>query len=344
MSRAERRCWIAGSAGLLLAALGWALEPQAFPHAWLAAVAAWSGWPLGSVGLLLIHPLTGGRWGEALRPALRLGATTLALLPLAMLPVILTLPRLYPWVRPEVAEHLHNRFYLNVPFFAGRGVFYLLVWFGLAGAALRGRGPGRVAPPGLVLLAFTVTFAAIDLTLSLDPEFRSSIYGMLACAGAGLLALSVAVMLAGASVDRAVLPDLGKLMLALVVLWAYLDFMQLLIVWESDLVSEAPWYAVRMHGFWGWVLAAVALGHFLLPFALLIFPRLQRSRAALVGLAGLLVATSVLRAWWTVLPAVPRGLGWLDVACVLALGGLAAGLGLRLRDHPPFARELKQHV
>ena len=342
MSRAEQAAWGAGALGLLAAALGWVLEPAIFPHAWLAATVAWSGWPLGSIALLLIHALTGGRWGDALAPALRTGITTLPLLLPLMAPVVLTLPQLYPWAQP--GAHLPNQFYLNVPFFTGRGVLYVVVWLGLGALALRGRTLDRIAPPGLILLALTMTFAAIDLTMSLDPRFSSSIYGMLAGSGVVLLALSLAVAVAGATVEPAALPDLGKLLLALVVLWTYLDFMQLLIVWQSDLVSEAPWYRVRMHGAWGVAMAVIAAGHFALPFGILLFPRMQRDRRVLVGVAGLLVAMEMLRTWWTVLPAVPRGVGWIDLACVLGIGGMAAGIALRMQGRMGPETAQGQHV
>lgn len=342
MSRAELAVWSVGIVGLFAAALGWAMEPAVFPHAWLAAVVAWSGWPLGSIALVLIHALTGGRWGDALAPALRLGITTLPLLLLLIIPEILTLPQLYPWAQP--GAHAPNRFYLNLPFFAGRGALYLVVWFGLGALVLRGRALDRIAPPGLILLALTMTLAAIDLTMSLDPRFSSSIYGMLACSGVVLLALSLGVAIAGSAAPQAALPDLGKLLLALVVLWTYLDFMQLLIVWQSDLVAEAPWYRVRMHGFWGVVMAVIAAGHFALPFAILLFPQMQRSRRVVVGLAGLLVVMEVLRTWWTVLPAMPRGVSWVDLACVVGVGGMAAGVALWMRRRLSTGIMEEQHV
>ena len=66
--RAERIAWIVGGAGLAVALLGWLVTPAAFPYAWLAALTAWIGWPLGCLALILVHALTGGRWGEALEP------------------------------------------------------------------------------------------------------------------------------------------------------------------------------------------------------------------------------------------------------------------------------------
>ncbi len=330
LGRLERLAWGAGLVGLLVAGLGWMLAPRDFQYAWLAALAVWLFWPLGSLALLLVHVLTGGRWGDALRPGLRTGLATLPLLLPALLPLLLSLPTLYAWARPEEAVHLANRFYLNLPFFAVRVGVYLVVWFALALLALRGAGE-RLAPPALVLLAVTFTFAVIDLTMSLDPSFNSSVYGMIQGAAASLFALAIAALPAAATASRDALADIGRMLLSLVVLWAYLDFMQFLIVWESDLAADASWYVHRTHGGWGLVMALIAAGHFLLPFLLLVFPRVQRSRRGIAAVALLLIGMEILRGWWTVLPAAPRGLSWIDVGCVLAFGGCASGLALRAR-------------
>ena len=129
------------------------------------------------------------------------GVVTLPLVLPVGLPLLFVLPMLYPWMHPEIAAHLDNRFYLNVPFFYGRWVFYAIVWLGLAVWVLRALKQAdceailyRLAPPGLILLALTVTFSAIDFTLSMEPHFKSSIYGMLIGCESVLLALSVAVM------------------------------------------------------------------------------------------------------------------------------------------------------
>lgn len=323
---AERRAWIVCAAGLAGAALAWLLAPAWFPHAWLAAVVAWSGWPLGSVALLLVHALTGGRWGDALRPGLLAGAATMPLLLPLILPVLLGLPALYPWAQPDAG--LPNAWYLNVPFFALRGAVYLLVWLGLAWMVLAGRA-AQAAVPGLLLLAVTVTFAAIDLTMSLQPRFVSSIYGMLAGAGAAVLALSAAILLGG--VEEGVRNDVSKLLFALVLLWAYLNFMQVVIVWQNDLTEQVPWYRLRARGGWGWVMAAVALGHAVLPLAVLLSARARRSARALAGVALLLVAMAGLRAWWTVLPEAPGFPSALLAAAACLAGVCGAGAAMALR-------------
>jgi hypothetical protein len=324
-----------GIAGLGVAGIGWVVNAGQFYGGWLAAVTLLAAWSLGSMALLLIHALTGGRWGYALRPALRIGVCSLPLLLLAVLPLLPGLRQLYPWARP--GEHFDNRFYLNTPFFAAREIVFLLLWFGLGWLILRARDLTRIAPAGLIVLALTATFAAIDTTMSLDPHFVSSAYGMIAAAGMALLALSAAVLLTSGNVAPDVREDFGKLLLALVILWIYLDFMQLLIIWQSNLADEASWYLDRTRGFWGAVRLAIALGHFVLPFFLLLSPKMQRSRPVIAGVAILLIVMEVVRSWWTVLPALGFGPSWIDVACVTGLGGIATGFAVWAANRPLIA-------
>jgi hypothetical protein len=351
--QAERAAWMAGIVGLIGVVICSIISPSTFPHAWLAALSAWLGWPIGCMGLLLIHALTGGRWGYAIRPHLVAGMTTLVLLPPALIPWLIVLPTLYPWARPDVAAHLGNRFYLNLPFFLGRGVVYLVVWLGLAGLILRAlrldmldARLARIAPAGLILLAVTVTYAAIDATMSLDPRFASSAYGLIAIAEMGLLALSVSVfaVVVGPPLDVGTLRVLSKLLLGLLVLWAYLDFMQVLIVWQSDLPNEAPWYIVRSTSGWGIAAAVVAACHFVLPFFALLSPPLRGSQRGITCVATLLILGEIVRGWWLVLPASGRGFGAIDVLAMLVLLAIAAALALRAPQLPGMPEIVRRHA
>jgi hypothetical protein len=324
-----------GLVGLAVAALGWALEPREFFGAWLAALTILAGFALGSVALVLVNVLTGGRWGNAVRPALFAGAATLPLLLPAAVVLGFGMTDLYPWAR--AGAHPANAFYLNLPDFAMRAVAYFVIWYVVGALVLGGIALRRIAPPALFLLGISVSFAAIDTTMSLDPNFISTIYGMIAACNMVLLALSVAVLLSAGTAPPDLRADLGKLLLALVILFIYLDFMQLLIVWQSNLASEAPWYLLRSRGYWGALRILIVAGHFVLPFALLLAPRLQRSRRVITGVAGLLVATEILQAWWTVLPALGRHIDWVDVACMIGLGGIALGFGTWLAQRPAIA-------
>lgn len=235
--------WAVGCGGLSLALLGWQLDPLSFRHAWLSALTVWLEWPLGALALLFVHALTGGRWGQMLRPALMAGVASLPLLLPAAWPLVAHLHALYPWARAHA--DLPNGFYLNTPFFAARGLSYVIVWFALGALAVRALRRGaafdRLAAVGLILLAYSVTFAAIDTTLSLSPDFNSSVWGMITAAASALQALSIAVLAAAWASPREVSRDFARLLLGLVVLWAYLTFMQFLIVWESDLAPESRW-------------------------------------------------------------------------------------------------------
>jgi len=342
---AERTAWGVGAVGIVGCVIGWIIMPAVFAHAWLGALACWIGWPLGSLALLLIHSVSGGRWGYAIRPALVFGVLTLPLALLGVLPVLVELPALYPWARPGAA--LGNAAYLNVPFVCGRAVLYLIVWLGLAAlvlGALRRHATAdaalyRLAPFGLIALMLTATFGGFDAVLSLDPHFNSSIFGMIVAGEGVLFALAVASLLTLllAPPPPRITADLGRLLLALLLLWAYFAFMQLLIVWNSDLGSEAPWYVARVAHGWGIVAGIIFLFHFLIPFLMLIWPQVQRSRRAMLAVCVMVVGSEILRGWWLVVPAQGRALSSVDILAMMAVGGLAAGLGMRARRLPMLA-------
>lgn len=333
----ELLAWSLGVIGLAGAAVSAFNAPAAFPHAWLAATVAWISWPIGCMGLLLIHALTGGNWGYAVRPQLVAGMSTLALAPLALTPLALVAPRLYPWLNPSVSAHMANGSYLNLPGLVARGVIYLGVWLALAWVILRALRSAdadarlaRVAPLGLMLLALTATFASIDTIMALEPRFASSVFGLMRIAEIGLLALSVSVLASAlGESSREITSALGRLLLAVIILWIYLDFVQLLIVWQSNLPHEAPWYLKRWSGGWGVVAGLIALTHFALPFVALLSPRLQRSRSAMAFIAGLLVLSAILRSWWLVLPASSASFSVVPVLTMLGVWGVAAGFALR---------------
>ncbi len=310
------------------------MAPRDFYGAWLAAFLALAAWPLGSLALLLAHTMTGGRWGEAIRPALQRGVELMPLLILAAIPLLFGLSTLYVWLTPEIAESLPNRFYLNGPFFALRVVIYAVVWLGLAFLVTRRReGLAKLAPPGAILLALTVTFFAIDLSQSLEPGFNSSVYGLLTGVGMTLFAFSGALAttcLAGKP-DARMMPVLARILLGLAILWAYLEFVQALIVWESDLTVDVPWYLHRTTGAWGMVAWGIAAGHFLLPFLLLLSPRNQADPRSIGIIALVLMAMEVTRWWWVVLPSLSLPFGWIDAAAMIGLGGIGSGVFLKAR-------------
>lgn len=333
---------------VVVAAVAWR-EPEVFPYAWLAALVTWIAWPLGSIGLLLIHSLTGGRWGFAIRPQLVVGIRTLPMLAPFLAPLLVAAKQLYPWLMSQSAAPM-NGFYLNAPAASARIVVYLVVWFALALAILRAirKAPPdpaleRIAPAGLILLALSVTFASIDAILSLDPHFASSIFGMITIGEMGLTALSIAVLVSAMTspLDHVTLGQLGRLLIALTILWAYLDFMQLLIVWQSDLPNEASWYSIRWRGFWGDLALTISCVHFALPFIILLSARMRHSRVAMILLSGLLLAGAILRSLWLVAPPFSASLVWAEAWVMAGVTAMVSAAAIYLKSITGAA---KNHV
>lgn len=322
--------------GGVVCAVGALADPQAMLRGWLASFAFWIGLPLGAMMLLFAHDLTGGRWGSAAVPPLRAMVAMLPLMLLLLVPVLVLLPELYPWTRAAEAAHLKSRFYLNAPFFYGRAAVYAVVWLGLALAALlrSGRTRNPLAAPGLILLGLTVTFASFDWFMSIEPDWGSSIYGMMIVAGQllGALALATLATVLGGGTDAGQRHDLGSLLTAAILLWFYLSFMQFLIVWQENLPSEIAWYVPRLSGGWGWVAALGALAQGALPFATLIWWPVKRSRGGLVSVCLLLLAAHMLECWWLILPGLAGGFTWFAPAAALAMGGACMAMFLWQRS------------
>lgn len=364
----RRRAVAVGGVALAVSILGGLVSRTAFFQAYLLGYLFWTGIAVGCLGLLMLHHLVSGRWGYAVQRLLEAAVRTLPLMALLFVPLLFGLRDLYVWARPEVvatdALLQHKQPYLNGPAFVGRTLFYFLVWIG-AGTLLtmlsarqdQGVGVGPltrrmqvVSGPGLLLYGFTVTFAAFDWVMSLEPHWYSSIYGVVFLGGQALLALAfitrVAVCLGGRShlqsvLGPAVLHDLGNLLLAFVMFWAYVAFSQFLIIWSGNLPEETHWYLHRLHGGWG-VLAYLLIGlQFVVPF-LLLLSRTTKRRAPLLGAiaVGILVMRLV-DLFWLVAPALhPEGihLHWLDLVLPVGLGGIwLAAFLTRLKSRPLLA-------
>jgi len=188
----------------------------------------------------------------------------------------------------------------------------------------------------MVLLIFSVTFAAIDWFMSLEPEWSSTIYGFIFVASWSLSALAftiavIANLAKSEPMNRIVAAlhfhDLGKLLLALVMLWAYFAFSQFLIIWSGNLPEEIHWYMTRMHGAWGVIIITVAILHFGAPFLFLLSRSLKRNPSKLVIVAGLVLVMRVIDLWWMLIPAFthehfPVRTILLYVVSPIAIGGL----------------------
>jgi len=324
--------------GVIGCIVGAVIDLAAFQRAWLCAYVFWLGVPLAGVTLVLVHDLSGGEWMETARPVLGAAIATMPLATLAGIPAWVGLHSLYAWT--HAGSGLPNLAYLNPGFFFIRYAICLVLWNLLAAFALWAPRAGSlpIAPSlswisgiGLAALALSASFAAIDWILSLAPTFWSSAFPYAQTAswfntGMALVVMCVALVgwPIGARRDHTAdhMADLARILLATTIFWAYVEFIQFLIIWEENLKTEIPWYLTHLHSPWHPALdVSVALG-FVIPFVVLLWAPPKRSRAIVAAIAAAIVASRLANTWWLIMPEFKDGTPfWLDVAAVLALGG-----------------------
>lgn len=379
LERARRLSLGFAAAGLIICAAGWFLRPVQFYHSWLFAWFFWLGVALGCLSIVMLQHVSGGAWGVVIRRLLEAGSRTIPAMGVLFLPLLFGLQALYPWARPdEVAADdvlLHKAAYLNVPFFLARAVIFFAAWSALAWILNRwSRHQDETGDPGLdrkfqalsggglVLLVLTMTFAATDWLMSLEPHWFSTIYPLLLIAGQGVSAFCVviaaAILLSRAGpLAEAIRPnhlhDLAKLLFAFILVWAYFALSQFLIIWSGNLPEEIPWYLRRLQGGWQYVGLAVILLHFALPFGLLLSRRVKRHAGRLLGVAILVLVMRHIDLYWMVAPvgsAEAWPVHWLDIGAALGVGGLWIHLFTRqvsrmplLPQRDPYLKEALEH-
>ena len=344
LKRGRSRALLIGALGAALCLAGLIRSPFQFYRSYLWSYLFVVGLSVGSLAWLMLQYLTGGAWGMVIRRPAEAAARTLPLVALMFLPILIGIPNLYGWAHANVVaadpvlQAKHG--YLNTPFFLARAAIFLGGWILLGWLFTRGEGAaankrkGFWAGPGLIFWAFSVTFMAIDWVLSLDPKWFSTMFGLLFMAGQGLTAMAfLIVLVAWLSFRKPMqeiltprhLHDLGKFMLALVMVWAYFSFSQFLIIWAGDLPSEIPWYLTRLQGGWQYVGLTLVIGHFALPFALLLSRDLKRNFKLLARIAFFVLIMRLVDLYWLVAPAYTKGafhLHPLDLVAPVAVIGL----------------------
>lgn len=366
-SRLRRVQWLAfvvGVVALAATAVGAVIAPAQFFPAYLFAFLFWLGLALGCLLLTMLHELAGGMWGAVMLRFVEAGMSVLPLMLLLFVPIVLGLQYLYPWARPDAVAQdsilQHQSVYLNIPFFLIRAALYFVLWIGMAyflrrWSLERDRAPSPqldarlrlFSAIGLVVFGLTATFATIDWIMSLEPHWYSSIYAAMVVMGGILSAFAFTVLViawldAYAPISQVMAPslinDLGSLLLAFVMLWAYLAFSQFMLIYAGNLTREVPWYVNRLQGGWEWVALTAASFEFVLPFFLLLFRDIKRKAVWLAVVAGVLVLARVVDVYWLVIPAFSPGVltfHWLDLTALIGLGGLWLALfAWHLRRHP----------
>jgi hypothetical protein len=360
---AQTRALIVGVIFTVISIAGAFIAPDQFFRSYLIGYLLWLGVTLGCMAFLMIQHVTGGTWGAVIERLLEAGCAPISLMAILFIPLIFGMKRLYVWMDPAFPakeEHLQElaHYYLNPTFFIGRAVIYFAVWFLLI-YLLRtwsrelDNPPVReltklrsLSAPGLLIYALTVSFAIIDWVMSLTPPWISTIYPMIFMVGEALSALCFVIAVAAmlykyepmqTLLKREDLADLGKLMLAFTMLWAYFSFSQLLIIWAGNLPEEIPFFTRRFVNGWGEQGIFLALFHFAIPFCLLLSRPFKRNPHKLAFLAIWLIVARFIDIHWYIEPAFHDSFffHWLDLVVPIAMGGLWIAMFFRyLRARP----------
>lgn len=357
--------WAVGAAGILATA-GLAFSGQGGVaralEAWLVNWTYFLSLTLGALFFVLLQHVTKAGWSVVVRRIAEGFAANFLLLAVLAVPILFGMRELFEWARPEAVAHDHllqaKAPYLNPAFFMIRMAVYFLIWvtlsqwlFSTSVKQDRTGDPGlttrmvKVSAPSMYLFALTLTFAAFDLLMSLEPRWFSTIFGVYFFSGCvlGFFALLPLVTLLaqrsgrlGGIITTEHYHDMGKLMFAFIVFWSYIAFSQYMLIWYANIPEETTWFLTRITGGWRGFSWFILLGHFLFPFLALI-SRIPKRRPGTLILGSLwLLGVHWADLYWLAMPhtspdVVPFHL--LDLTAFLAVGGCWVGaFALRMRS------------
>jgi len=316
---------------------------------------------LGVLWFVAIQHLTNAKWSVVVRRVAEILANNMILIGVLSLgvvgPMLAGSTDLYAWLDHERvhADHIlhHKAAYLNVPFFTVRWLVYFGFWIWLGrrffkmsvqqdkdGGDHISKALQRTSAPAMIVFALTLTFCAFDLIMSLDATWFSTMFGVYYFAGcvlAGYSSLALALMWVqktgrlATSVTQEHYHDIGKMMFAFTVFWAYIGFSQFMLIWYADIPEETHWYHWRFEGGWK-VVSAMLLGlHFVVPFFGLMSRHVKRNKRSLAFWAIWILAVHYVDLFWLIYPTgqgtVPFGL--VDVLCMVGVLGLFVGVSAR---------------
>ena len=351
IARSQFPALIIGIIGLVACVIGWFINPTEFYRAYLPSYLFWFEIVAGSLALLMLQYVTGGEWGLLIRRPLGAAARTLPVLAVLFVPIILGLRHIYVWADPEVVSHDHllqfKQPYLNPTFWTIRAVLYFALWmlwaWRLRALSLKfyeDRAPEtelarrKWAAGGLVVMVLLLTFASIDWVMSLEPKWYSSMFGISFTVGCGLSAFAYVTFLltqlsktkAMADVARpSLFRDLGNLMLAFVMLWAYTAFSQFLLIWYANIKEEVPYYLKRQHGMWGLMAATLIIFHFFLPFTMLLMRSIKDRPKTIAVVTVIILIMRYIEIYWLVGPAHYGQhfyFSWMSIAALIGISGV----------------------
>jgi len=348
-----RLAWLGGAlgiGGLVVSLVLGAAQMRHFYFSWLVAFLYFLSIALGSLFFILVLVVCRAGWSVALRRVVENVIATVPMFALLFVPIWIGRHELFVWA--DAADVAKNRVlqgqqpFLNDSFFLIRALIYFVSWSALAvyfshqSQKQDGSRDERisrrlrtVAAPGIVLFALTLTFAAVDWIMSLDPEWYSTMIGVYYFSGALLASLAFLIVAITAIQARGPLRgvvtiehvhDVGKLLFGFTVFWAYIAFSQYFLIWYANIPEETAYYIERAHGSWATIGKVLIVGHFALPFFFLMPRAVKRSVPLLVAASLWLLVMHYVDIYWCVMPVLLKhgaSFGVLDATTLLAVGG-----------------------
>jgi hypothetical protein len=336
--------------------LGW-FEAKQFAFSWLFAFYVFFTICMGGLFWVLVHHAVDAEWSVVVRRQLENIAGLLPVMAALFVPLIFVAPKLWYWMTyPEGKDPIldEKAAYLNEPFFWIRAVFYF-VFFTAAAILLKkfsvkqdaSGSPKytvwnrRLTFASLPLFAVALTFAAVDWLMGLDFHWFSTMWGVYIFAGSALSSMAVLILLVTALRSVGYLQNvitvehyhiMGKLLFAFTVFWAYISFSQYMLIWYANIPEETVYYLIRNVGSWNTLNIILVIGHFWIPFLLLLPCASKRNPAFLCGVAIWILLMHVLDVYIIVLPALHKT-GFspspLDLICLVAIGATLIAVFLK---------------
>lgn len=339
-----------GIVGLIGCVLGFMSDSQEFFRSYLPAWIFWFDIVAGSLAILMLQYVTGGEWGLLVRRPLGAAARTMVVMALLFIPVALGVTKIYSWATPEAAHdpliHVKSP-WLNTTGWLIRAVIFFAIWIiwawrirRLSTSFYEDRSPYKElsrrkwAAAGILMIVFTLTLASVDWMMSLEPKWYSSMYGISFTVGCGLSAFAfvtffLTLIARTEAMSNVIKPshfrDLGNLMLAFTMLWAYTAFSQFLLVWYGNLKEEVPYYLIREHGTWGIMAALLIIFHFFLPFVMLLMRAIKDRPETIRIVTMIILVMRFVDIYWLTAPAhygTHFYFSWMTIAAFAAVGGI----------------------
>lgn len=315
-------CVVIAIAAVGFAALFWAGD--IFLRGWLIGAGFWTSFSIGSLALLMIHRLTGGAWGNALGPVLRIGALSTPLAVLILLPIAFDLGVVYPWAaHPDAAPPGVAHYFLAPALFYARALIALVGWSILGIVFGMGAGGVLLAGLGLAFYGLMISVVSVDWFLSVAPDHPSTTFGAMIAIQQLLTALCVGALLSPVKFSSKTGNQIGEFLIATLLGVFYMELMTYIVIWYGDLPSKVKWYLSRSEAGWP-VVAGVLTVLAGISFVLLLSRSGRESRIILQIVSAIVLCAIGIHFAWLIIPAHDDGQVTTAIAAALAIVGLSA--------------------